>query len=1418
MSKNILIIRKEIDKKDSILRRLASKKDPNIVQVTSDESETEDIKVYISEIQRIQSVYRNELEEWHQERNTISKQNDDLQDTNNKLKMQLDIFEADLKAIETGADEIPKALATRSKEYANVSTNLLILTRKCSILEDLLNKESTKVYDTEKEAIAAESTYKKRLADLEKHNKLLENKLKTLKSNLANSVTALQYNELQEKYNEVILLLRGSYEIKLAGIINDDDRETMKDQLQSNEEKGIESLGEITDELQYNKINSQAIKTINTELQKQLLECQKLLANKFQSSLNNSQVDSKVMDIEQEINELRIENENLVKSLDISREEAQMHYTTNSLKILEVDNLRHQILDLQAISEDKETIARLGFELNSCKVSEMETNRRKIQLESEFTNLQKELSLITRKYEDVRLQLEDLRRYNDNKSKNYNEVIYFLQNQYAGATCLTSLQRFQLMLEKLAKNRSQVELQLQEAQNYNEKMKLQQEIVSNRLEIVDRLKEILEEQIGSSDVENLIHKFSENSQNSLNEFRLKRQIAHLENELQGNLNKLTDYERTMAAMEFEMINIQRAWRPNTIQPQEGQGINKNIPTREDTTKVDSTIPEIISKSTAIEEVNDQQDPKVSNIQRKSVSTQILIESHSVEVQIDLPDPRLISEKIPGHETTLESPNSIAKFNSIAFLQDQLTQALSLASERSAKIIKYESQITEYEAKITVLTKALTERDDAIARESPLSPQLSSEKIDTESPDKTALNSTITSLKKINAQKEETIARYQNLLKEDRDEHSKAAARLQEEIKKLNLEITKIKADSAQIKSKVPEDLPERDRRQPLELKKDIEDEKIARYEEQISCLEADLGIANELCERWRRLAEDRLQHMDQTRERLEAQHKSELESYRSELEKWKSETSGLRQQLSENRMKLAKGNISLSKELQDRDSKIEELTMAYQELQSELEIVESMSHTQQISAHSSCVSRMQEIALNHNHHQSSNVNQSELDLLRRQHKSITEKEKMYKDQIIDLKQQLSRRYMAEKSEEKKMSAREAQLEKKLKNIEEELNKARIQLDRDYRLQEAKRVKTAEELSLWEKQKKWQQTAEKLKKELKEKSEEIKKHLMNQEKLKAVISCMEREKWYLRSRIRAENGTIISGLSARPDYNLKIIEDLKQECQTLRDRISELTDRLETEDKHELLLQIEKQKRRNEALEAVTEGNEFVVEQLEKLETAKSILEKTNIKLETENFELRMEIEKLSLDTPRLKEKVEHLEKYVELLKVEKSSDSSATSSEKDADGSTKKSVLELERTIFVLKRVVEKLQTENKKLRINSKMNNRTIRSGSSPVRRSNANDNNSGLRKQYEDAKKKVVALETDLALAEQRIEMLEVARKEDENSGEIGILKQQLQHKSELLDKVKTLLTRAAVNEKALRQRVSNQQYTNTYHHHEH
>jgi len=132
--------------------------------------------------------------------------------------------------------------------------------------------------------------------------------------------------------------------------------------------------------------------------------------------------------------------------------------------------------------------------------------------------------------------------------------------------------------------------------------------------------------------------------------------------------------------------------------------------------------------------------------------------------------------------------------------------------------------------------------------------------------------------------------------------------------------------------------------------------------------------------------------------------------------------------------------------------------------------------------------------------------------------------------------------------------------------------------------------------LWEKQKKWQQTAEKLKEKLKEKTDEYEKLLANYEKLRSVVSCMEREKWHLRSKLKVESDTV-SGTSGRPISNIQyntVEEQLEKECRILRERVKELTDRLEKESNEHLILEIAELKRHNTALEAVSQVSILII--------------------------------------------------------------------------------------------------------------------------------------------------------------------------------------------------------------------------------
>lgn len=100
-------------------------------------------------------------------------------------------------------------------------------------------------------------------------------------------------------------------------------------------------------------------------------------------------------------------------------------------------------------------------------------------------------------------------------SRYYTDIIYFLQCQYAGSTSLSSLEKVIALAAKLKMDRQNIDSEMQKVKKCHEDVKYEQQLLSTRLEIVERLKDILEQQIGAGSVQNIMEHFAETSQQTL---------------------------------------------------------------------------------------------------------------------------------------------------------------------------------------------------------------------------------------------------------------------------------------------------------------------------------------------------------------------------------------------------------------------------------------------------------------------------------------------------------------------------------------------------------------------------------------------------------------------------------------------------------------------------------------------------------------------------------------------------------------------------------------------------------------------------------------------------------------------------------------------------------------------------------------
>lgn len=97
----------------------------------------------------------------------------------------------------------------------------------------------------------------------------------------------------------------------------------------------------------------------------------------------------------------------------------------------------------------------------------------------------------------------------------YIDIIYFLQCQYAGSTSISALEKIIMLAAKLKTDRQSIDAETQKTKKCHEDIKQERQFLSARLEIVERLKDILEQQIGAGNTQNIIERFAENSQQTL---------------------------------------------------------------------------------------------------------------------------------------------------------------------------------------------------------------------------------------------------------------------------------------------------------------------------------------------------------------------------------------------------------------------------------------------------------------------------------------------------------------------------------------------------------------------------------------------------------------------------------------------------------------------------------------------------------------------------------------------------------------------------------------------------------------------------------------------------------------------------------------------------------------------------------------
>uniref|UniRef100_A0A1I8PMX4 Centrosomal protein of 290kDa coiled-coil region domain-containing protein n=1 Tax=Stomoxys calcitrans TaxID=35570 RepID=A0A1I8PMX4_STOCA len=468
------------------------------------------------------------------------------------------------------------------------------------------------------------------------------------------------------------------------------------------------------------------------------------------------------------------------------------------------------------------------------------------------------------------------------------------------------------------------------------------------------------------------------------------------------------------------------------------------------------------------------------------------------------------------------------------------------------------------------------------------------------------------------------------------------------------------------------------------------------------------------------------------------------------------------------------------------------------------------------------------------------IYQTQVEALRKQLTSLTQREKQARELSQSLRQQLIKRPVVSIKTELNARVKNENLQKRLQQLEIDLEDARAEIQRQKVIIESKRARSANEVGLWEKQKRWQQSAEKYKAKLEETEIMLEKTRSLLQAARTTINRLEKDKQIMEVKLgrfthqHVQNAMKCcrtpscpnlhhhgggspshgsgSGAKYTPSESPETYTGASSECSSpgrsvIQPCKSHFATSSAVQNAHEdiihaLKARIETQQRKILALELEGKGSNALTTEMEKLQEKLCATEAQNVRLEAKNLQLQLDNDLLRQGdgTERLQKRIKHLEDYIIALKEERAS-SEARRELCKCNGLkvNLQSGQSAEHTIISLRNIVEKLRAENKYL----KDGRRSCESRTS----TEASADSIRLQQLYTESMEKIAALQMELKQqikcphCENKQKMLDTSPVHDE----LCYVKEQLIKKTQLLQKAKVLLTRAAAKEKVLKEQLA-------------
>ncbi|XP_052811330.1 centrosomal protein of 290 kDa-like [Mya arenaria] len=1231
--------------------------------LTKTEGKLEDYKRKYAVVRHQQGLlyadYLKDKQAWEVEVEKLQENLNNVEGLRQEDSVRVAEFDRLLDSLNKDESEIKRRLSDMSRRITVYRVNEKALTRRYQAMEEVDGKHRKEINRLKNEMVAMEQAVVERMGYLQRYKDIAAFKIQGLQKGLEESVPSTdldeankKYHELTEKYRDLLekgnnLVLKAEMltgleiEVKRMATENEELKKTMtldKEKLHALEaalnelhRKGVTEGTEIkgitdADVISVSKkITTLEMKELNerqraehavnmyeqqksilhnletrnkdledkfAEITKSNLELQKIerdLRDELSNSVMRAVSDldrKKITQLEEQILNLKHENSKLKEVTDVASSQVRSLEMQHISQEKEVKSLRQQLLDFQVQSDEKTIIGKLHRHIVQLQVSEGTAVRKLEESRRKVTKLEAMVLRLEQKIDDKENTLFHKQKESQNKVQYLKRNLHDLRLQFAGAIPLSKQEKFSKNLLQLQTDKAALEEELRNTRKTKEDMEDRLAALELQHRSLQELMLTLKDGRGAAKVKEWHGKMDNLRLEELKHRRhitkLQQQITYLEGIIRTQEGNVAEFEAENVRLTQEFEDRQLRWEHREVE------LERQIATLE------SQSAQIAGAAAKFEEaVGSLPDSKlpVANQLEQAIST---IKSNVrviLDTQADSKRLKQRNEELLKHNREIEKA-LVARDKVIA----DLRLRMPATAERDEIILRAQSTAnTEAE-----LNKAAHDRNFESAQSMKVA------------------QSTMASLQARIQQKEETICKYQDLLRQARDDMQDMNKRHEKELRAMQQKIhmntdaafSKFKEAAHQIMTqKLAQPFTNKQVSRLNELEDQVVEqenalaamaEKLRSRDEDIISLRTRLQDQNVQYAGEKQTVVGQLRHeldkkqtdIDRLQKTVEDQGR-DIELLNAELSAAKDANSRAPTSTMKNMVERLKNQLAL------KEKQHQALSKALTELRADM-VTQAQAQVRAHTDQGEQEVNVQRIVDKHTKELGDQIEdlQSTVERQRKEAKKRKDKEQTLQADIDDLREELAQKEKSVsklKGDKHRLESEIEDLERKVERMstmksqktgEENTKKEMDELRRQVRMMEAelkrksqvpekpyelKKVESpkdpppkgsggSDDLIRWEEGKKWQKTVEKMRGKIKERDTEVDRLNKANKMLKDINDRLTREKEQLERRNVNLGGKaapappLTSHQPYKPDHQL---EALKNQNYQLQEQISEL---------------------------------------------------------------------------------------------------------------------------------------------------------------------------------------------------------------------------------------------------------------------